>query len=163
MQKLIIVAAATNHIIGKDNRLLWRLSGDMQFFKAQTTGHAVIMGRKTFESMGRPLPHRLNIIITRDMSYAKENCLTAHSLDEAFRLAAEHGAEKAFVIGGGEIYRQAWHQADVLYLTRVAAALDGDTTVPSPDGDSYWTETGRTDYPADERNEYAYSIIRYQH
>jgi dihydrofolate reductase len=162
MQKIIIVAAAANHIIGNDNRLLWRLSGDMRFFREQTTGHAVVMGRKTFESLGRPLPNRLNIVITRAEHAVFDGCLTAHSLDEAFALAEKRGMEKAFVIGGGEIYRQAWHEADLLYLTRIDASPVGDTSIPDADTDPYWEEVERTPtYPADDRNQYSYTIVEY--
>lgn len=162
MKTSIIVAAAENHVIGKDNRMIWRLSNDMRRFKALTTGHTVIMGRKTFDSLGRPLPNRTNVIITRDSAYQQEGCAVVHSLEEALSLVKATGETEAFIIGGGEIYRQSWNMADTLYLTRVHTILEGDTSVPSVDT-IYWTEEEVSRHSADEQNEYDYSFITYRH
>lgn len=160
MEIAIIVAAAENNVIGKDNKMLWKLSADMKFFKEKTTGNAIIMGRKTFESLGRPLPSRLNIIITRDPSFTAEGCEIVNSIEQALLIAEQAGKQKAFIIGGGEIYKQCWHKADVLYLTRVHAELEGDTVIPSAD-DEYWVEKECAFHKADEKNEYDYSFMKY--
>ena len=162
MKTAIIVAAAENDVIGKDNKMLWKLSNDMKHFKSLTTGHAIIMGRKTYESLGRPLPGRLNIIITRDPAYTAEGCEITYSIEEAMHKAAEAGQEQAFIIGGGEIYKQCWNKADILYLTRVHATIEGDTSIPSV-SDGYWVEKDKTSHHADEKNEYDYSFITYIH
>ncbi len=124
----IIVAVAQNGVIGDGNRLIWHISEDLRRFKAITTGHPVIMGRKTFESLGRPLPNRTNVVITRQRNYRPEGCLTAASLEEALRLFPV--SEELFVIGGGQIYRQAMPLAHRLYLTEVCADYAGDTRFP---------------------------------
>lgn len=154
----IIVAAAENQVIGGNNQLLWSLPNDMKWFKSVTTGHTVIMGRKTYESMGRALPNRRNIIISRKSEFIAEGCEVAHSLEEALRLTANE--EEVFIIGGGEIYKQAWEQADKLYLTRVHTIKEGDTVIPEIRADQ-WTEESEESHPADEKHPYAYSFIIY--
>lgn len=133
----IIAAISENLIIGNENKLLWHIPEDMQRFKMLTTGHAVIMGRKTYESIGKPLPKRTNIIITRDEDYKTDGCLVVHSLAEAIRLAKELPADakamagkKIFIIGGGQIYAQSINLADKLYLTIVKGNFSGDTYFP---------------------------------
>lgn len=160
MKLSIIVAAAENDVIGRDNQLIWRLPNDLKHFKALTTGHTVIMGRKTYESLGRPLPNRTHIIITRNPDYRQEGCTVVHSLDEAISLARAAGETEAFIIGGGEIYRQAWNKADTLYLTRVHTQVEGDTSIPSVAGD-HWVEAEVVACKADEKNQYDYSFITY--
>lgn len=123
----IIVAIAENGVIGDRNRLLWHISEDLQHFKAVTSGHPVVMGRKTFESLGRPLPDRTNIVITRQ-EIEIGGCRVVHSLEEA--LSPFSADEEVFVIGGAEIYAQALPLADRFYLTRVHHAYDGDTSFP---------------------------------
>lgn len=162
MRTAIIVAAAENNAIGKDNKMLWRLSGDMKHFRELTTGHAVIMGRKTYESLGKPLPGRMNIIITRNPAYTAEGCAVVAGMEEALNAAREAGHDMAFIIGGGEIYKQYWNKADILYLTRVHTVIGGDTFIPS-DTDGYWAEKERSLHKADEKNEYDYSFITYVH
>lgn len=153
----LIVAAAENNAIGKDNALLWYLSADLKRFKALTTGHPVIMGRKTFESIGKPLPNRRNIVISRSVP-AIEGCEVVASVDEA--LALVKSGEEAFIIGGGSIYKALWDKADRLYLTSVKTALEGDTFIPEVKPDE-WEEVKREDFDADEKNEFGYSFIDY--
>lgn len=159
MRISIIVAASENDVIGKDNSLIWRLPNDMKHFKQLTTGHAVIMGRRTYESMGRPLPGRKNIVLTRRSDYAAEGCAVVHSEDEALLEAAGH--DEVFIIGGGELYRRFWSRADKLYLTRVHVNVEGDTYVPSICPDA-WVEESREFIQADEKNEYDHSFITYK-
>ena len=123
----IFVAVAENGVIGGDNRLLWHISEDLKHFKAVTTGHPVVMGRKTYESLGRPLPGRRNVVVTRQ-NISIEGCDVVHSLDEA--LALFRPEEKVFVIGGAQIYAQALPLCDEFYLTRVFHAYQGDTCFP---------------------------------
>lgn len=160
MKISIIVAAAENDAIGKDNWMPWRLSEDLKHFKALTMGHTVIMGRKTGESLKRPLPGRTNIIITRNPDFKLEGFTTVHTLQEALNLAKVNGENNAFIIGGGEIYKQAWELADTLYLTRVHLTVEGDTFIPPVDP-GYWKEIERSEHAADDKNEYDYSFITY--
>lgn len=127
----VIVAVAQNGVIGCGNRLIWHISEDLRRFKAITSGHPVVMGRKTFESLGRPLPNRTNVVITRQKGYRAEGCTVAGSLEEA--IALFDPSEELFIIGGGEIYRQAMPLADKLYLTVVCADYEGDTWFPAWD------------------------------
>lgn len=154
----IIVAAAENNVIGGNNQLLWRLPNDMKWFKANTTGNTVIMGRKTYDSMGRALPNRRNIIISRNPELHIEGCEVARSLDEALQLVTDE--KEVFIIGGGEIYKQAWDKADKLYLTRVHTEKEGDTVIPEIQA-GRWIEESREDHSADEKHPYAYSFIVY--
>jgi dihydrofolate reductase len=157
-----IVAAARNRVIGnKDNQIPWHLSSDLKYFKRTTIGHHVIMGRKTFESMGRPLPKRTNIIITRDPYYAASGCLVARSLPEALGIAYENGETEAFVIGGGTIYALSIPLLDKLYLTEVDASPEG--TVFFPDLDyTQWELLSSESHPADEKNDHDYTFKVYQ-
>lgn len=154
----IIVAAAENDVIGGNNQLLWRLPNDMKWFKSITTGHAVIMGRKTHESMGKALPNRRNIVISRNPEFQSEGCEVVAGLDEAIRLVSND--DEAFIIGGGEIYKQAWPLADKLYLTRVHTDKEGDTIIPAIH-ENQWIEEFRESHPADEKHAYAYTFIIY--
>ena len=154
----IIVAAAENNVIGGNNQLLWRLPNDMKWFKSVTTGNTVIMGRKTYDSMGRALPNRRNIIISRDVTLRLEGCEVVNSLEAALQLTANE--KEVFIIGGGEIYKQAWNKADKLYLTRVHTEKEGDTHIPQIQ-ESQWIEESRESHPADEKHPYAYSFIIY--
>ena len=131
----IIVAASQNGVIGRDNQLLWRLPDDLKRFKQLTLGHPMIMGRKTFESIGKPLPGRTSIIVTRSPEYQVEGTLVVHSLEEALAVAGKLDTEEAFIIGGGEIYRQALenNSVDQIYLTLVHADSEGDTFFEFPD------------------------------
>ncbi|HEY8569668.1 dihydrofolate reductase [Microbulbifer sp.] len=159
----MIVATARNRAIGRENTLPWRISGDLQFFKRTTLGKPVIMGRKTFESIGRPLPGRQNIVITRNPAWSAEGVAVAASLELALELAqqvaARDGAEEVMVIGGAEIYRQAMPLARRLYVTEVDAEVDGDAFFPVLD--KTWQESGRDCYPASEKDEYNYCLVQY--
>jgi dihydrofolate reductase len=154
----IIVAATENNVIGGNNQLLWRLPNDMKRFKSVTTGNTVIMGRKTYDSMGGALPNRRNIVISRDTALKIEGCETVNSLEDALQRSA--GEKEVFVIGGGRIYEQAWDKADKLYLTRVHTEKEGDTFIPEIRADE-WTEERRESHPADGKHPYAYSFIIY--
>lgn len=155
----IIVAAAENNAIGSNNALLWRLSADLKRFKALTTGNTVIMGRNTFESIGKALPNRRNIVVSRNAAYCAEGCEVVNSIDRALETAGEEN--EVFIIGGGMIYGAAWSKAERLYLTQVHTSLHGDTFIPPIDL-SEWKELSREDFQADEKNEYAYSFINYK-
>lgn len=161
----LIVAAAENGVIGRNNALPWHLPGDMQYFRRVTMGKPIIMGRRTFDSIGRPLPGRANIVITRSDSFATEGVKVAHSLDEACALAADialiDGAEEAVVIGGAQIYREALPMAARLYLTRVHAEVPGDVYLPEIDF-SVWREVTRERFAAQDPNPFDYSFIVYE-
>lgn len=152
----LVWAMARNRVIGRDNALPWRLPADLQHFKALTTGHPVLMGRKTFESLGRPLPNRTNIVVTREHGYAPAGVRVAHSLDEALAIAGADLPDDrlVFVIGGENLYSQMLARADRLYVTLVDAEVEGDARFPELDW-SQWRELERRDQPADERNAYA--------
>ena len=126
----IIAAIGENRELGKDNRLLWHIPEDMKRFRYLTKGHPVMMGRKTFESIGRPLPGRTNIVITRNADYRAEGCIVVDSIEKAIKEAKKRDQEEIFVIGGGEIYKQALPLADKLYLTVVHASAPADTYFP---------------------------------
>ena len=156
----LIVAASENNAIGKDNKLLWHLPNDMKFFKNTTWGMPVIMGRKTYDALtGEPLPGRFNFVITRqkDWQPGNEKVTVTPSLGLALKGAEATDCKDAFVIGGGEIYREAMPIADRIYMTRVHAKLDGDTYFP-PIDDTEWQLTDNRDFPADEKHAYAYSF-----
>lgn len=155
----IIVAAAENNVIGGNNQLLWRLPDDMKRFKSITTGHTVVMGRKTFDSIGKALPGRRNIILSRNGRLCGEGCEVANSLEEALRLTA--GEKEVFIIGGGEIYKQAWSKAGRIYLTRVHTEKEGDTFIPEIQAGE-WIEESREFHPADEKHPYACTFIIYR-
>lgn len=152
----IIVAMSKNRVIGMDNSLIWNLPNDMKNFKKLTTGHAVVMGRKTYQSIGKPLPHRRNIIITRDPDFEAEGCEVVNSLEEALLLCFSN----CFIIGGGEIYKQALPIADEIYLTLIDEDFEGDTYFSEINDD--WFESERQDFEPDEKNKYKYSFIKYE-
>ncbi len=130
MKIAIVVAMAANRVIGRDNQLPWHLPADLKHFKQLTLGKPVVMGRKTYASIGRPLPERTNIVVTRDRDYEAPGCVVVHSLDEALAAAGE--AAEVMVIGGAGIYRQVLPRTDTLYLTEVHAEFEGDTLFPWP-------------------------------
>jgi dihydrofolate reductase len=152
----IIVAMSENRVIGNNNELIWKLSSDLKRFKELTTGHPVVMGRKTYESIGRPLPNRRNIIITRNSEYEVEGCEVVSSLEEALLLTNND----CFIIGGGEIYKQSLEIADKVYLTVVHKDFEGDTSFPELN--ETWVSIDSKDFEADEKNEYNYSFIEYE-
>ncbi|HWP45345.1 MAG TPA: dihydrofolate reductase [Blastocatellia bacterium] len=153
----IIVAMDEKRGIGRDNRLPWRLSADMKRFRELTMGHHMIMGRKTFESISKPLPGRETIIVTRDPDYSAEGCLIAHSVEDALRLARERGEGEVFIVGGAEIYAQTLARADRMYLTRVHTVTEADTFFPEWD-EAAWVEKESFYHPADEKNQYPFTF-----
>jgi dihydrofolate reductase len=153
----LIVAASSNNAIGKNNELLWHLPNDLKFFKNTTWGFPVIMGRKTFEAVNKPLPGRTNIVITRKQDWKAEGVINVVDLEDAIIKAGETNAKQIFIIGGGEIYKQSMSVADTIYMTRVDAVLDGDTFFPVID-ELDWALVSNEDFPADEKHAYAYSF-----
>ncbi|WP_458629299.1 dihydrofolate reductase [Winogradskyella sp. PC D3.3] len=156
----MIVAEGEDNAIGKDNDLIWHLSDDLKHFKALTNGHHIIMGRKTFESFPKPLPNRTHIVITRQEDYkAPLGVIVVNSLEDA--LDAARKDKQPFIIGGGEIYRQAMPLVDKLEITRVHATFENaDTFFPQID-ETKWQEVSRTKHEADEKHAYAFSFITY--
>lgn len=152
----LIAALAENGVIGQNNALPWRLPEDLKRFRRLTTGHAVIMGRRSYESIGRPLPDRANIVVTRDSAFRAPGCTVVRSVEEALEAAA--GDNEVFVIGGGQIYAQALARADRLYLTLVHADIGGDVFFPRFDADD-WREISRVYHTADERHAHAFSFV----
>lgn len=151
----LVVAAADNNAIGKDNGLLWSLPNDMKFFKNRTWAMPVLMGRKTFASLGKPLPGRLNIVITRQNNWKQEAVTTAASLKEAIAAAEKEAYKECYVIGGGEIYKAAMPVADFIYLTRVETTPEADTFFPEIDRKQWKLNTSRS-FPKDEKHAYPY-------
>ena len=154
----LIVAVAENGVIGDRNALLWHISEDLRHFKAVTTGHPVVMGRKTWESLGRPLPNRTNVVITRQ-NIEIPGCTVVHSLEEAVALFPAD--EEVFVIGGAQIYGEALPAADRFYLTRVHRAYEGDTRFPEWDA-AEWRLVGSESFPCGERYEYPFTFETYE-
>ena len=156
MRLALIVAMAENRVIGRNNQLPWRIPADLRHFKALTLGKPVIMGRKTYESIGRPLPGRDNIVISADSGYQAEGCQVVHSVEQA--LEAAGSCEEAMIIGGANLYRQTLENADRLYLTLVKAEPEGDTWFPEIELQQ-WREIERQAHTADESNEYDYDFV----
>ena len=150
----LLVAMDEKRGTGKDGKLPWRLSSDLKRFKALTMGHHIVVGRKTFESIGKPLPGRRTVVVTRNPGFRPEGCLIAGSVQEAIGIAQANGETEAFVIGGSDIYAQAIDVADRIYLTQVHAEVDADTFFPELDRDS-WVEKESSYQPIDDRNQYA--------
>lgn len=156
---VLIAAVARNGVIGRDNDLPWRLKADLAHFKAATLGHAILMGRKTWESLPRALPNRRHLVVTRDPGYQAPGIEVFDSPQAAIEAAA--GADKLFVIGGAEIYRQLIAIADRLMLTEVRAEVAGDAHFPPVDANMF-EETGRESHPADADNQYAFDFVEYR-
>ena len=154
----LIVAVAENGVIGDRNALLWHISEDLRHFKAVTTGHPVVMGRKTWESLGRPLPNRTNVVITRQ-NIEIPGCTVVHSLEEAVALFPAD--EEVFVIGGAQIYGEALPAADRFYLTRVHRAYEGDTLFPEWNADE-WQLVESESFPCGERYDYPFTFETYE-
>lgn len=151
MKIALIVAIAENNAIGKDNELLWHLPADLKRFKEITTGHCIIMGRKTFESIGKPLPNRTSIIISRNLNYTQEGAHVVHSLNEAFELCKNE--EEVFIIGGGAIYKETIDMADRIYLTKVHQNFEADTFFPTIASED-WRIVKKEVLPVNEKNKY---------
>ncbi len=157
MKVSLVVAASDNHMIGKDNQLLWHLPKDMKFFKDTTWAMPVIMGRKTFESLGkRVLPGRLNIILTKQTGLQYDHTEVVGSLEEAIAFAAKEQYAEVFVIGGGQIYQEAMPMADTIYMTRVHTQIEGDTSFPIMDGQ--WELMYSYPNQADEKHAFAFDF-----
>jgi len=161
----MIVATADNNIIGKDNTMPWHLPADLAYFKKVTLGKPIIMGRKTYESIGRPLPGRRNIVISRDASYTAEGIDTVTSVEQALALVdgtnGDAAVDEIMVIGGGAIYKHCLPKADRLYITHIKAAIDGDTQFPHYD-DGSWQKVSSEQRLSDEKNAYDLDFCIYQ-
>jgi dihydrofolate reductase len=153
----IVVAVAENNVIGKDNQLIWHLPADLRFFKNLTMGHPILMGRKTYESIGKPLPGRTTVIITRQQDFEATGCIVVNSIDEAIA-EAQTIDQDVYIIGGAEIYKQALTKTDTIYLTRVHHTFDGDTFFPELD-ESNWEVASEEKHEPDEKNKYSFSFI----
>lgn len=152
----IIVAVSENNVVGKENKLPWKLSADLKRLKSLTMGHHIIMGRKTWESLGKALPGRINVVITTDKNFKAEGGVVVHSLNEA--LAFSSADDEIFIFGGGKIFKEAMPLVNKIYITRVHSIIDGDTFFPVLDR-SDWKEISREDFKADEKNQYNYSFL----
>ena len=155
----LIAAAGENNELGKDKDLVWHLPDDFKRFKSLTTGHAIIMGRKTFETFPDLLPNRKHIIITRKEDYTPQGAVVVHSLEDALKVAKDD--PQPFVIGGGEIYKLSMGKADAIELTRVHGSFDADTFFPKIDEEE-WKLVAQEEHPADERHKYAFTYLTYE-
>ena len=156
---IIIAAIASNNALGKDNQLIWHLPADLKRFKSTTLGQTVVMGRKTFESLGKALPNRNNIVITRNKDFRAGDVTVVHSLEQALEFSKDK--EKIYILGGAEIYSQALPFADLLDLTLVHTDVEADTFFPVID-QSIWKEIKREDHKKDDKNAYDYSFVTYK-
>lgn len=157
----IIVAASENNVIGIENRLPWNLPADLQFFKNTTWGFPIIMGRKTFESMGRPLKGRQNIVITRQADYSRPGITVVPSIDAAIKAAEEQDVNEIFITGGTEIFLQAFPLVNRIYLTRVHTTLQGDAFFPELSPEE-WVRVHDEPHEADEKHAYGYTFERWE-
>lgn len=153
----LLVAASENNVIGKDNQLPWHLPNDLKYFKNQTWGMPILMGRKTFESIGKPLPGRKSIVITRNKDWQHEGVAVVHSIEEAIGKAKGYGAKEVFVIGGSEIFNTAFKEADRIYLTRIHHQFDGDAYFPDVPS-AEWNLAQSRFCQADEKNAYSHTF-----
>lgn len=156
----ILLAVSENHVIGKDNKIPWHLPADLRYFKKLTTDNVVIMGRKTFDSIGKPLINRVNIIITRQQDFRADGAIVVHSVKDALE-QAELYRKEIFIIGGEEICKQALPVVDRIYLTRIHAYFDGDAFFPAPDRNE-WTLVSSEPHEPDEKNKFAYNFEVYR-
>lgn len=156
-----IVAVAKNRVIGSDNDIPWRLSTDLKYFKKQTSGHHIIMGRKSFLSIGKPLPNRTNVIVTRDPYFIASNCIVVHSIPEALEIAEKRGETEAFITGGGMIYEQTMDIVDRLYITEVDAEPEGDVHFPEIDY-SLWKLISEDPRNEGERDDHKFNFKIYE-
>jgi dihydrofolate reductase len=160
MSRLSLIAArARNGVIGRDNQMPWKIPGEQAYFKRMTMGRPIVMGRRTWESIGRPLPGRRNIVVTRNRTYTASGADIVGSLDDALSLADD--ADEIFVIGGGQLYAEAMPRASRLLLTEIDADFDGDTLMPPPDR-AQWREVSREDHPATGDLAIGYSFVVYE-
>lgn len=162
MEIILVAAVAENDALGKDNEMIWHLPDDFKHFKSLTTGHFILMGRKTFESFPKPLPNRTHLIISRNTDYkVPENCFVFQSIDEAIQFAENQKQEKLYVIGGGEIYKQTIHLATELSITEVRESFEADAYFPGIDK-SIWKSVEVVHHTIDEKHKYAFDIITYK-
>jgi len=154
----LITAMDSNRLIGKNNSLPWHLPADLAFFKATTMGKPVIMGRKTFASIGKALPGRQNIVVTRDSNFDAPDCEVASSIDAAIAIADD--TEEVMLIGGASLYQQTIDKADMIYLTLIHHEFKGDTWFPEINPE-FWKLVSQDDFEADEKNPFAYSLVKY--
>ncbi len=161
MKISMIAAMAHDRVIGKDNQMPWHLPADLAHFKRVTLGKPVLMGRKTFESIGRPLPGRRNLVISRNPDYQAEGIEVVGSVEAALALLAGSSVEELMVIGGGHLYADMLPSADCLYLTQIDLAVEGDTRFPAFD-DGQWQRIACESHPADEKNPHPYSFETWQ-
>lgn len=148
-----IVAVSSNNVIGRDGHLPWHLSADLKRFKTITTGHSIILGRKNYEDIGRPLPNRTNYVLTRNASFEAPGCIVCASLEAALEAARAAGETECFIIGGAAVYREAMPLVQKLYFTRVESDVDGD--VFFPEWGEGWSMESEEPFPADEKNDFA--------
>jgi len=162
MNVSIIAIVASNGVIGRDNALPWHMATDLKRFKALTMGHHMIMGRKTWDSIGRrALPGRPHVIVTRH-DFQAEGAQVAHSIDDALAIAIAAGDEEPFICGGAEIYRQSLHRCTRMYITQIHAEVAGDTVFPEFDDVNEWKLVDREDFEADAKNDYPFSFLTYE-
>jgi dihydrofolate reductase len=154
----LVAAIARNQVIGQHGQMPWHLPADLAYFKQLTLGHSVVMGRKTFESIGKPLPNRENVIITKNMGYQKEGCLILHSMDEACAFCA---GRETFIIGGAQIYQEFFSYADRLYITFIDEVFSGDSFFPEFD-EKRWRLVSKTKGEQNEQNPYDYYFLVYE-
>ncbi|HEV2719996.1 MAG TPA: dihydrofolate reductase [Thermoanaerobaculia bacterium] len=160
MRISIIAILAANNVIGRDNQLPWYLPADLKRFKALTTGHHLIMGRKTYESLGKPLPGRTNVVVTRSGDFCAPGIVVVPSIDAALDVA--RGDAEPFIAGGAQIYEQTIHLADRMYITRIHADFDGDALFPDFDDVTEWRLTDAEHHEPDEKNTLPYSFLTYE-
>lgn len=151
-----LVAADEDNVIGKNNQLPWHLPNDLKYFKNLTWGLPIVMGRKTYESIGKPLPGRTNIVITRNKAYNADGVQVVHAIEDALDVAQQKGAKEIFIIGGAEIFNSLFSMADRIYLTRIHHRFEGDVFFPQLNGD--WQRVKHFDYTADEKNKYDHTF-----
>ncbi len=161
MKVSCIVATAKNNVIGKNNDIPWYLPADLKYFKKTTINHHIIMGRNCYESIGKPLPKRTNVILTRNPFFLVSNCYVTHSIEEALKIAKNNGEEEAFIIGGAQIYQQSMNLWDKLYLTEVDLEVEGDVFFPEVNFDE-WILISEEAHQADEKNEHDYIFKVYE-
>ena len=162
MRLSIIAALSTNNVIGRSNDIPWRMSTDLKRLKAMTMNHHMIMGRKTFDSLGKPLPGRTIVVITRSDDFKPEGVIVVQSIEEAIDYVEQSGDDEPFIAGGAQIYEQSMHRADRMYLTRVHTEIQGDTYFPDFDDVSEWHLVDSEHFEADAKNEYPYSFLTYE-
>jgi len=164
MEIAMIAAVAANGVIGKDNDLVWSLPDDMRYFMNTTKDYFIILGRKNYESLPpkfRPLPNRTNIVITRQPAFKLDNAFVVNSLEESISLCKQKKQDKVFVIGGGQIYKQAFPIADTLYITEINQEFEGDTFFPEYDKNE-WVEVSREHHPVDDKHKYSFDFVIYK-